>query len=165
MLALRIALVLAMLGTVCFIFVNSMLPKQESSEQSSKVEDFLEEVIPDDLPAKQPIIDNTRKIAHFTEYGLLGIEVALYVVIFMRKRLIWAVPASFGIPFAVGFLDESIQVLSDRGPAIEDVWIDIGGYAAFAVLTYGVCALCMLVQTALRKRRMKKDGVVTESDG
>ena len=61
-------------------------------------------------------------------------------------------PISYACPFAVGFLDESIQVLSERGPSITDVWIDIGGYATFASLAYLIGGAALLIIYFIRKR-------------
>lgn len=146
---LRLILFALMLVTVVYIFSNSAKTQEASTEQSDTVKEIVDEVIPDTVPAKPNIIENIRKLAHFTEFGILGLEVALYVIIFERRRLALAIPLSFALPFAVGFIDESIQVLSSRGQSITDVWIDVGGFASFAAAVYalfgiamGIVALC-----------------------
>ena len=152
LLGVRIALLVSMLLTVAFIFYNSSLPKQESADASDKLGEIVEEILPDDTPVEDFVLTNLRKIAHFTEYGLLGIEIALYVLIFERRRWYVSLPISYACPFAVGFLDESIQVLSERGPSITDVWIDIGGYATFASLAYLIGGAALLIIYFIRKR-------------
>ena len=108
------------------------------------------------LAVKENFVEEyIRKIAHFTEYGLLGIELAVYLLLLHRRR-----PSLFGlamtVPFFVGFIDESIQSLSGRGPLIEDVWIDIGGFATFYALTlavgFSVNAIIWAVKTIQNKR-------------
>ena len=132
---LRPLFVIAILATVIFIFVNSCMPPEVSANHSDKVGDIITSVIPEDTSFGKFLIDYLRKIAHFTEYGLLGIEIALYVCVFCKRRLRLAA-ASLTVPFFVGFIDESIQIASKRGPSISDVWIDIGGFITFTTLTY-----------------------------
>ena len=148
-------LIAMMIGTVLFIFINSMLPPETSSEQSEAVKDIIVEILPDNSKAENFVEEYIRKIAHFTEYGLLGIELAVYLLLLHRRR-----PSLFGlamtVPFFVGFIDESIQSLSGRGPLIEDVWIDIGGFATFYALAlavgFSVIAIIWAVKTIQNKR-------------
>ena len=150
---LRVALIAAMAATVLFIFINSTLPKEQSAQQSGVIEEIVDKVIPDDVPVKDMIIENIRKIAHFSEYGLLGIELALYIFFFRRKRIYLYAPMSPLVAMLVGFLDESIQLLSDRGPMISDVWIDIGGFATFTLITYGALYAGLGILTLIRRGR------------
>ena len=156
----RILLIALMIGTVAFIFVNSMLPKDESQEQSDAIKDAILEVLPEGSKTYNFVDQYIRKIAHFTEYGMLGIEVALYIALYERGRLRRA-PLALLLPLFVGFIDESIQIFSDRGPAISDVWIDIGGFITFFCLALLViCVICLLARL-VRKRllspmKMKK---------
>ena len=132
-----------------------MLPPEKSTEQSDTIKDIIVEILPDNSKAESFVEEYIRKIAHFTEYGLLGIEMAVYLMLFYRRR-----PSLFGfallVPFFVGFIDESIQSLSGRGPLIEDVWIDIGGFATFYALTLAVCfsalAIVLVTKTIQNKR-------------
>lgn len=127
-----------MIGTVLFIFINSMLPPEKSTEQSDTVKDIIVEILPDNSKTENFVEEYIRKIAHFTEYGLLGVELAVYLMLFHRRRP-YLFALALTVPFFVGFIDESIQCLSGRGPLIEDVWIDIGGFATFYSLTLAVC--------------------------
>jgi len=151
------AFYVAILLTVAFIFRNSMLPPEESSAESETVGGIISEIIPPDTDLGSFILENLRKIAHFTEYGLLGIEIALYVCIYVEKKWIYAL-SSAAVPFAVGFFDETIQEFSGRGPAIADVWIDIGGFITFSCITYAAFfAVYMVVKLILSKRRSCKE--------
>lgn len=137
---------LAFVATVIFIFVNSAIPPEKSEEQSDRVSEIISTVIPPETDLGQFILTYIRKIAHFTEYGLLGIEISVYVFIYMKRRAAWGA-ASLAVPLAVGFTDESIQIISGRGPSISDVWIDIGGFATFSLITYAsLTALYFLVK-------------------
>lgn len=156
----RIVLLVLMLATLVYIFSNSMVPAEESAAQSDTVRDTADKIIPDSVPAKPTILDNIRKLAHFVEFGILGIEVAIYVVFYEKKRLYISLPVSYAVPFIFGFVDESIQVLSSRGPEITDVWIDALGFATFASVVYLVFGAVMLTLFAVR--RIKKKGKKNE---
>lgn len=158
-LAVRVILIVAMCATLLFIFINSALPKEQSAAQSGVIEEIVDKIIPDEVPVKNLIIENIRKIAHFSEYGLLGIEVILYIFLFLRKRIYLYAPLSPLCAAFVGFIDESIQMLSNRGPMISDVWIDIGGFVTFALLSLGVLYAALgVIKLYGRHRGAKHNG-------
>lgn len=149
----------SMLLTVAFIFVNSMLPPEISSEQSDIIGDIIAEIIPPETNAGSFIQQYLRKIAHFTEYGLLGVETMLFIFTahFLLGKLKRSLVITLGalLPVFVGFADETIQLFSDRGPSILDVWIDIGGYYTFSLLTASVLALATLACRLFARGRSK----------
>ena len=114
-------------------------------------------MIPEDTELHSFVTEYIRKIAHFTEYGLLGIEIALYIAFFAqdKKRLASLSPA---VPFFVGFFDETIQCFSKRGPMIEDVWIDIGGFFTFSLLAWGGIFIAKAAVKKVRKVRSSDTG-------
>ena len=146
------ALLALIAGTVVFIFVNSALPPEVSAEQSGTVGGIIAEIIPPDTDLGSFIQEYLRKIAHFTEYGMLGIEISLLVFFYFKRRVLFGCSAA-AVPFFVGFIDESIQILSDRGPSISDVWIDIGGFITFSLLSYAVLALGDITLKMIKKKR------------
>ena len=159
---LKLVLYVAMAATVIFIFVNSMLPPEISSEQSAAVGGFISSIIPADTALGSFLLDNLRKIAHFTEYGLLGIEIALYVTLFGGKSRVKKALLSLPVPLFVGFTDETIQIFSGRGPEISDVWIDIGGFIFFSLIAYGALALVGVAFRLAAERRAKKNASESE---
>ena len=152
----RILLIFVIAATVAFIFGNSVLPSDESLEQSDAIKDIIIEILPDDSPAESFVEQYIRKIAHFSEYGLLGIEIALYMIIFERRRLRLA-PISLVFALVVAFFDESIQMFTERGPSIMDVWIDVGGFAFFSLITYALFALVLLAVFFTKRIRERKN--------
>ena len=146
------ALLALIAGTVVFIFVNSALPPEVSAEQSGTVGGIIAEIIPPDTDLGSFIQEYLRKIAHFTEYGMLGIEISLLVFFYFKRRVLFGCSAA-AVPFFVGFIDESIQILSDRGSSISDVWIDIGGFITFSLLSYSVLAAGDITLKMIRKKR------------
>ena len=157
---LKLVFIILIICTLGFIFINSMLPPEISSEQSGVIGDIIAEIIPPSTEAGSFIQQYLRKIAHFTEYGLLAIEMVLFAQIFYfipkkgKASVLWALVLL--TPFAVGFVDESIQMLNGRGPSILDVWIDIGGYYTFGALAYAVVFVSQLIFRIITKMLEKR---------
>ena len=107
--------------TLCFIWGNSLLDREESAEISGGLMQWITELgIPmeDDLPL--------RKLAHFVEFGLLGCELALLIRLrrgLDRSGVILAACAAF---FAAA-ADETIQHFSGRSAEVSDVLLDLSG--------------------------------------
>ncbi len=144
----RWVLIALILATVVFIFANSLKSPEESLEDSNAVGGILSTIFPPDTDLGAFIVEYVRKIAHFTEYGLLGIEVALFICICTEKRVKCALFAS-ALGFFIGFIDETLQYISERGPAISDVWVDAGGFILFSLLVYGVFGLLYFIKTKI----------------
>lgn len=159
----RIVLLTAMLGTLVFIFVNSALPPELSDEQSAAVGGFITSLIPEDTKLYDFVTEYIRKIAHFTEYGLLGIEVSVYIMLYAKKRG-RAVLTALPIPLFVGFTDETVQILSGRGPAIADVWIDIGGFMFFGSISFGVLVAAFAIAKMIKEKRKNKLNEFSETE-
>lgn len=147
--AVKLLVLLLIISTLAFIFIQSMLPPEKSSEQSSAVGEIIEEIIPPETPVGGYVQTYIRKIAHFVEFAALGAWVSLFIILFYRKKKY--IFASFLFAFTVAFFDESIQVISKRGPAITDVWIDFFGFFSVAVIIYTVSTLIIFVR-AKRKQ-------------
>ncbi len=154
---LRILHILLIVATVLFIFIQSMKSPEDSKEESDKVGDIIEEIIPPDEPAGEFIQINLRKIAHFTQFFILGVEVAAYVLIFMRRTR-WGL-LTYPLALFTAFFDESIQIFSGRGPAIFDVWIDFFGYCASSLLIFsGYSLVCLALRYFRNRREVRTNG-------
>ena len=68
-----------------------------------------------------------RKLAHFTEFFGLGLELMLFMRLeFLKVKPVLPVNAwVFGTFCAL--IDETIQLFSGRRPAVQDVWLDSAG--------------------------------------
>lgn len=136
----KLLLVAAML---IFIWGNSMIPGELSSLES---EWFLSLVYPVIGRVQQILADFghvfemsflVRKLAHFSEYALLG---ALMYWLFTkpngRGRLM--LPALLCL--AAACVDEGIQIFAiERGPALKDVILDFAGSCA------GIIAMAVVI--------------------
>ena len=73
-----------------------------------------------------------RKLAHFTEFSVLGAEMACLSLLLTKRRIHGMMHCLFaGLLAAV--IDESLQLLNDRGSQVQDVLLDFGG-VLFGVL-------------------------------
>lgn len=146
-------LAVALALTLAFVFSNSAKKPAASMQDSDAVKDFISEFIPPESDLGQKILDNIRKIAHFTEYGLMGLEVSAILLLLFEKRKERYASAAWSVLFAlvIAFLDETVQMFSKRGPAIADVWIDVGGFFTYSLLFHLVTQGARLVALAVRK--------------
>lgn len=145
---LRLCVVLLIMNLI-FIWGNSMLPGEISGAISHWVKGLLSAVLPD-----RPGGDGhglLRKIAHFTEFGCLGLCLSWLIrMVRERKWEYWVLPLFAG--FLAACVDETIQMfVPDRGPGIRDVAIDTAGVFA------GI-ALFSLVYFMKNRGRLSAEG-------
>lgn len=146
----RIALILLVLATIAHAFYQSSLPPEKSTQQSDKVGEIIEEIVPPETKPGEYIQQNIRKLAHFTEFFFLGLWAALYAVFFARKAVSFVNLCFFGM--AIALLDETVQIFSQRGPSVKDVWIDLFGYAAALLLVLFVLLIVYVIRQINRVR-------------
>lgn len=124
----RICILLLILN-LCFIWGNSMLP----AEESQAISDWVEEILPDltqVADAEEEGFSLYRKIAHLTEFTVLGALLSWLAMLLQKKHkwmLVWGM--------LTACMDETIQMfVPDRGPSILDVGIDVCGVLLGMVL-------------------------------
>ena len=144
-------------------------PADGSGKEPDKESDKEPEIIYEEKP--RPIIDfiiaNVRKVAHFVEHGFFGLEIFLLMFFIERdsgkRRKIFPIGIkslimALNIGILVGFLDESIQILSGRGPSVNDMWLDISGYATFTAVMFVIFMLVksiiLLTKTIINKKKL-----------
>lgn len=152
----QIVLILLIICTVAHAFYQSALPAKQSAEQSDKVGEIIEEIIPPDTKPGEYVQKNLRKLAHFTEFFFLGLWSALYTVVFYRKKLSFFALMPFGMTIAL--LDETVQIFSKRGSSVKDVWIDILGYTSALFLVLSAFLVFLLVRY-MRNRKNPTDNL------
>ena len=104
---------------ILFIWFQSVMSADLSKIESGKIFHLLQQVLP------WITHDITRKLAHFTEYAVLG-ALLLGATLGGKSRGA-AFPPLFGLLTAM--LDETIQIFSaGRSGQITDVWIDFAGF-------------------------------------
>ncbi len=137
-------LTLLLLCNLGFIWGNSLASKVESHDLSVGVLGFLPGFLKDLFPNQEQLVHFVRKLAHFTEFACLGGLSAGLLALF-RKVSFHPVAHLFCGGFFVAAIDETIQIFTNRGSQLQDVWLDFAGFSAGLVLVLAVRA------TACRK--------------
>lgn len=128
----KILLVLLIL-TLTFIWGHSMVPKSVSADESGRALKLLYPLLSLFFDPKDITNHLVRKMAHFTEYAVLGMELRILVGMYrsngkaalFNKEMVFIPAVAYA--FFTSFIDETIQIFSGRGPQIADVWLDIFG--------------------------------------
>ena len=135
-----IILVVIIVATLIFIWGNSIESVTESQQKSKEVLEVIRPVL-EKIVEKEKVTDHlVRKMAHFVEFSALGIELALLLIVLRRVR--WQgifYTAYFGL--TVALFDETIQIFSDRGSQVIDVWLDFSGVCfgiVCVLIVYGI---------------------------
>ena len=121
------ALLLLLIGaTLAFIWSRSLKSIPASRAESEAVGAFLKPFL-ELFVGKGNVTDHlVRKLAHFCEYGLLGVEVTAWFVLRDGRGRRTLFIAALG--FFTGFIDETIQFFSGRGNQFSDVMLDLSGF-------------------------------------
>lgn len=113
--------------TIDFIWGNSLQNPQESMERSGAAEKVVRPVlmaIPiDSWHTPGMITFITRKLGHFSEFFLLGIELMALKILLrpVLKIKFWPL---FLLALLIAAADEGIQLTNGRGAMVQDVIID-----------------------------------------
>lgn len=138
-------LLLLILLTLLFIWGNSLMPASLSSRFSEALQRFLQSISPN-LVAGETGHGTLRKVAHGTEYLILGLELWLYLRLALSRPLSFLALSGLG----TAFLDETIQLfVPGRSGQLQDVWIDLGGFACGVLLA-------VLLNVARKKAHFSK---------
>ena len=142
---LRISLFFLIALTLAFIWSRSMKSVEESRSESAAVMQFLKPFLKLIFP-KRPITNHlVRKLAHFFEYALLGVEIAACYFLWKERKRFWVYPLIMG--FTVASIDETIQLFVGRGNQFSDVMLDLFGFAC------GMGGLCLLIWIVKKGKR------------
>lgn len=142
----RIILVVLIVLTLLFIWSSSLENAERSSDKSAAVVEVVKPIVdPKDKIDDGLFVNIVRKLAHFTEFALLGAEVYLLFMTFDRWKKM-TLP-SFALPIGLSFIcavtDELLQLTSDgRSCEFLDIMIDLGGIVAGTVLALLILYIC-----------------------
>ncbi len=151
----RVRIVCAALLTVsclAFIWTNSLM----SPEMSASISDafsaalvrLLSVVFGENSWITREVQEHIRKIAHAVEFFILGALSAVMLTVIRRATWHFTLHAMFFILLAA-VADETIQVFTDRGSAVQDVVLDFAaGVTGLLILS---CALGIRRRAALRR--------------
>lgn len=146
------ALTLLTSAFLVWIFSNSLKDAAESSAQSGAVLAFVQKIL-DALTGGALVVSNhiIRKLAHFSEYAMLGALLSFTYRAYTPGKKRAFIPALVG--FLSPFIDEGLQFFADRrAPMLSDVAIDLAG-----VVAGGLFAMIVLSVVRGISRRHEKD--------
>ena len=90
-----------------------------------------------------------RKFAHVIEYAAVSFQLMCIFLLKGKRKLTWYINCAF-IVMLIALIDETIQIFSNRGSEIGDIWIDMAGCA----LGIGVA---FIIGTIVIKKQAKKN--------
>ena len=125
------------LFTLCLVWGNSLLSREDSGAVSDWVRQLLETIFGNETPAAQFILVKIRKIAHFLEYSVLGIEAVLFTFL-ARPVSGQGVFNCTALGLMAATIDESIQIFAGRGAMVQDILLDMSGFLLAGGITLGI---------------------------
>ena len=142
-------LVVLLAFLLAFIWLHSMVPAEDSAEESQRVGQLLTPFL-ELFVGEGNVTDHlVRKLAHFCEYGALGVVLGALVLVRRGKLFQWSYALLCAL--AVAVIDESIQLLADgRGAQVQDVLLDTAGSLT------GLLAVWLIAALVRRLRRRNK---------
>lgn len=127
--------------TLCFIWGNSLLPANLSGAISGWVKECLNAIF-NGIGAGISGDGVLRKVAHASEFALLGIELSILLRRIFKRHF----SLLFLCGLSVALLDETIQLfVNGRAGSVKDIWID---FAGFCVGT----TICLLLERLTRHK-------------
>ncbi|MEG2000511.1 MAG: VanZ family protein [Evtepia sp.] len=120
--------------TLCFIWGNSLMPSSISGAFSHRINDLIHTFFQSMGETSTQSDDGLlRKIAHASEFAVLGIELTLLFFHQLPKKCASLLLSGL----SVAFIDETIQLfVTGRAGMIRDVWIDLSGFFIGCLLTF-----------------------------
>ncbi len=141
------------IGTVVFIFTNSLQTGEASSLRSIVITEWLNRLLENIGIGYRFTEYAVRKWAHWSEFLLLGFFLTLMLRVYTRRIisfLSW--PLFVGLLTAV--IDETIQLFGNhRGPSLRDVWIDFAGFVAGLCIAF---LLMRLIHSSTKRNKSRR---------
>ncbi len=138
--------------TLAFIFGNSLLTVEKSNNASSGIVDMVEQIPPvqnaitNDKITKPQLTEIVRSFAHAIEFMVLAAELMTLVLLLNLKPLVYAAFLPLFASLAFGVIDESLQMMNDRSPQIEDILKDFAGAVVGVLTVLCVYAVILCIQ-------------------
>ena len=121
-------------ATLAFIWLHSCMDKEESSEESNFVYELLCPFFEIFMGKGNVTEYFIRKMAHFTEFFGLGLELKLMMRLVFGKVKWNLILNAWALGTFCALIDETIQLFSGRGSMVQDVWLDSAGCLTGVVL-------------------------------
>lgn len=135
--------------TLSFIWGNSIKSRSESQLLSLSVLQWIHPLL-DAIFSPENVTDHlVRKLAHFAEFGMLGVEL-VFLTHLLRKLRVKTLLNCLLVGLSAAVIDETIQIFFARGSQAIDVLLDFGGVIAG-------CAGALLLLVLFSKDREAKE--------
>ncbi len=151
----RIILIILIAVTVTFIWSNSLADSDKSSEISGNIVEQVKPIVdPNNKIDNELFTTVVRKLAHFTEFSILGAEMMLLVCTFAKSSLSFSFSLiSIGIAFPFAIADELIQLTSSgRSCEFRDMLIDLSGIILGTVIVIIIRAVALKISVKSKHR-------------
>lgn len=145
----RVILTVLTVAAVVAIFYNSSQSAVESTERSSPLTDWINGILAG-FPIPFSVTENfIRKLAHFTEYSILGTLLSVTYYLYLQK-IKKALIAALVTGAVIAVIDEIIQLFpAGRSCQVSDILLDCCGVVFASVIV-------MLIIRAAENHRRKK---------
>jgi VanZ family protein len=147
--AVKIIFPVLTIACVAFIWIHSTMDGVQSADESGGLLETIKALL-SFMPFAADLTEHIlRKLAHFTEFSILGFLLATDTLLFMSNPI-----KKMNIPAFVGLLvaltDETIQFfIPGRSSQVTDVWIDFMG------VCFGIVILVLVNLYVTGKRKEK----------
>lgn len=143
---------------LCFIFHNSLQDSTASNTRSGQIAEKIKPVLdPQNTVTEELFHKITRKMAHFLEFGLLGVSAALLAMHISAAYVRCSVFAPLFFILLSAVTDEFIQSFTGRTSSVSDVLIDFSGAGLGILLVYGIVHILCLILRKTQKRKHHAD--------
>lgn len=112
--------------TMSYIFSNSFQSSEVSNGRSGTIVEFISSIINNKIP-KETLNIIIRKLAHGTEFAILGIFLGLLTREISKKLGHVMISFPLLVSLCTAVADEFIQSFNNRSESINDILIDFGG--------------------------------------
>ncbi len=156
-----ILIIMSIAVTLSFIFLRSAKNREESMNESSDVSGAVKPIVdPENKIPQETFIHYLRKAAHFSEFALLGCEIIALFAAVNTELTLGSYFFSLLISMFFAVCDETVQIFSERGSLVSDIWIDFSG----SFMSVTLFLILYSVIRLLRSRKINKTKRRTVSD-
>lgn len=128
-----ISIALLSIVNIIFIFSNSIPSIPESRETSEQILEIVEPIL-DNLVGEGNVTNHfVRKCAHVVEFFCLGTLLATFFLL-VKRTVLW----SCQIGLLTALTDETIQLHTQRGAQLQDVWLDFASVVVSVMIVWTV---------------------------
>lgn len=142
-----IIMLVLMVLALAFIWGHSMIPAVDSAEESRWVGQWITPFLERFVGAGNVTDHLVRKLAHFCEYGVLGVILGALALLWKPANAFFRGSYAFLLALATAVVDESIQLVADgRGAQVQDILLDAAGSLAGLLTIWLLAALLRLAR-------------------